>query len=266
MVKFWPRDFRGPGDRDLHTLSGAYALNALDDDERDRFERHLRGCRACEAEVRDFTATATVLGLAWAAEPPPGLKERVMTATALTRQFPPEVANPPTAKRRPPAPHPSARRSSLVPRLGLAVGAAGLAATAVVSVVAVRTQDRLNSVQAHAAAVTAVLSAPDARIASASTTAGGTATVVVSAARREIVFTSSGLRPLPSSEVYELWFLGPGTPRRAGLVPAASRKNGGSTAPVLASGLAPGDKIGVTVEPAGGTNAPTTPPIVVLAQ
>lgn len=260
MVRFWPRDSPGPGDRDLHTLSGVYALNALDDDERDRFERHLRDCGVCEAEVRGFIATATVLSLASVAEPPPGLKERVMRATAVTRRFPPEVANP---KRRPPARLPSARRSSLVPRLGLAVGTAGLAATAVMSVVAVRTGDQLNSVQAHAAAITAVLSAPDARIVSAPTTAGGRATVVASAARREMVFTSSGLRPLPSSEVYELWFLSPGAPRRAGLVPAAS---GGNTAPVLASGLAPGDKIGVTVEPAGGTNVPTTPSIVVLAQ
>jgi hypothetical protein len=33
---------------------------------------------------------------------------------------------------------------------------------------------------------------------------------------------------------------------------------------VLASGLSSGDAIGVTVEPAGGTAAPTTTPIVVL--
>jgi anti-sigma-K factor RskA len=34
--------------------------------------------------------------------------------------------------------------------------------------------------------------------------------------------------------------------------------------PVLASGLLAGDKIGVTVEPAGGTAQPTTSPIVVI--
>jgi hypothetical protein len=33
---------------------------------------------------------------------------------------------------------------------------------------------------------------------------------------------------------------------------------------VLASGLTVGDKVGVTVEPAGGSSSPTTTPIVVL--
>ncbi|MFY9847639.1 MAG: anti-sigma factor, partial [Trebonia sp.] len=95
------------------------------------------------------------------------------------------------------------------------------------------------------------------------TTAGGTATVVASHLAGKIVFTSSGLRVLPSSQVYELWFLGPGKARGAGLVPPAGVT--GSTAPVLASGLETGDSVGVTVEPAGGTTAPTTTPIVVLA-
>ncbi|MBO0819580.1 MAG: anti-sigma factor [Nocardiopsaceae bacterium] len=254
--------FRGPGDHDPHALAGVYALNALDESERDRFERHLRGCRACEAEVRGFTATATALGLASAVEPPARLRERVMAAAAVTRQFPPETANQETAPRRRPVPG-SWLGAWLVPRLGLTAGAVGLAVAAVASVVAVGARDQLNSVQAHAAVITAVLSAPDARIASASTAAGGTATVVVSASKRELVFTSAGLAPLPSSKVYELWFLGPGAPRRAGLVPASS---GGSTPPVLASGLSPEDKIGVTVEPAGGTAVPTTTPIVILTQ
>jgi anti-sigma-K factor RskA len=77
-----------------------------------------------------------------------------------------------------------------------------------------------------------------------------------------MVFTSSGLASLPPQKVYELWFLGPGNARRAGLVPPAT---GDKTAPVLASGLQPGDKVGVTVEPAGGSGAPTTTPIVVMA-
>jgi anti-sigma-K factor RskA len=51
------------------------------------------------------------------------------------------------------------------------------------------------------------------------------------------------------------------TTRPAGLVPAAIS---GRTAPVLASGLAAGDKVGVTVEPAGGSGAPTTAPVVVV--
>ena len=36
---------------DIHALSGAYAIDALDDIERAQFERHLAECAECRAEV-----------------------------------------------------------------------------------------------------------------------------------------------------------------------------------------------------------------------
>ena len=75
--------------RRVHELSGAYALDALDDAERERFERHLRRCPACAEDVRRMTSTATALAMAVAAEPPPGLKQRVLAAAAATPQLPP---------------------------------------------------------------------------------------------------------------------------------------------------------------------------------
>ena len=42
---------------DLHHLSGAYAVDALDDAERAAFEEHLRGCADCRAEVDQRTAS-----------------------------------------------------------------------------------------------------------------------------------------------------------------------------------------------------------------
>ena len=53
----------------LHDLADAYALDALDDSERVRFERHLRGCPACADEVRRHTEVVTALAMAVAAEP-----------------------------------------------------------------------------------------------------------------------------------------------------------------------------------------------------
>jgi anti-sigma-K factor RskA len=249
--------------RDAHALAGAYALDALDTAERERFERHLRGCRACQAEVRGFAATAASLARAASIEPPPGLKERVLAAAAVTRQLPPEVtvaaAGEPRRRHESTAP---ARRSPWVPRLALAVGGGGLVAAAVLGYVTVSTQDQLTTTQSQGQELAAVLTAPDARITSSPTSAGGTATVVASPSEGKMVFTSSGLQALPSSKVYQMWFVGPGSPRSAGLVPPAS--SNGSTAPVLASGLESGDKVAVTVEPAGGTSQPTTTPIVVL--
>ena len=189
--------------RRLHALAGAYALDALQAAERDRFEHHLRGCQSCVREVRSLAATAAALGMAAAATPPPRLRGRVLDAVAA-----------------------------------------------------------LAAARAGDPAIAAVLSAPDARTTSAATSAGGTATVVASAREGKLVFTSSGLPVLSAQQVYELWLIGQGGARPAGLVPPAS---GESTAPVLASGLEAGDKVGVTVEPAGGTTSPTTAPIVVMA-
>ncbi|MDQ2877151.1 MAG: zf-HC2 domain-containing protein, partial [Actinomycetota bacterium] len=71
---------------DLHGLTGAYAVDALDAGERERFEQHLGRCSSCEHEVRGMQETATRLAVAVAAPPPAGLKAAVLTAAAQTRQ------------------------------------------------------------------------------------------------------------------------------------------------------------------------------------
>lgn len=49
--------------------------------------------------------------------------------------------------------------------------------------------------------------------------------------------------------------IGPGGVRPAGFV---------ATGSVLASGIGPADRIGITIEPAGGTSRPTTAPVVLM--
>ena len=88
------------GRHDLHGLSGLYALDALTGLELDQFEHHLHRCPPCENEVRGFRETSTRLALAAAASPPPGLRERVLTAASVTRQLPPEVGQAPPARPR----------------------------------------------------------------------------------------------------------------------------------------------------------------------
>lgn len=250
-MKFFP-DYLRPSRR-LHDLADAYALDALEDFDRERFERHMRGCPACADEVRQYTEVATALAMAMAAEPPPGLRDRVLAGTTVTRQLPPQLAQ---ARRRVPLP-----RSSWFPRLATGVAVAGVAAAVTLGVVQVSTQHRLDTVQRQNQAIAAVLAAPDAQLTSATASVGGTATVVLSFSEKKIVFTSSGLPALPSSEVYELWLMSPVAARPAGLLPAASN---GKTSPVIASGLQTDDKVGVTVEPAGGTSSPTTTPILAM--
>jgi anti-sigma-K factor RskA len=242
------------GRHDLHGLTGAYALDALTGLELDQFELHLHGCPPCENEARGFRETATTLALAVAASPPPGLRERVLTAASVTRQLPPEVHQAEPSRLRP-------ARSPWLPRMAAAVAAAAVAAAVALGVVQSSTQQQLDQVQAENRSVAAVLAAPDARLAAHRTTAGGVATVVASPSRHALVISTSGLPALGGGKVYELWFVSGRTARRAGLLPAPAA---GRTAPLLAAGLAAGDAVALTVEPAGGTSHPTTTPIVVV--
>jgi anti-sigma-K factor RskA len=250
--------------RDPHGLSGAYALDALENSERERFEQHLQRCEACRQEVRGMHDTATQLALAVARVPPPQLRGLVLDAAARTGQNLPVSDHRAASQPR----HARAQRRVRVPRrapvprlLGVAAAAAVVAVAVVLGFTEAATQGRLDRAQAQEQAVVAVLNAPDAKIVVGRVSGGGTATVVFSRASRKMIFTTAGLPPLPSSKVYELWVLAPGSARPAGLLPAPSD---GRTAPLLASGLASGDQAGVTVEPAGGTSKPTKPPIVAI--
>ena len=249
---------------DLHVLTGAYALNALDEGrEQARFVRHLRRCQACSGEVRGLREVATALAIAAAAEPPPQLRERVLAAVARTRQLPPEVAREGRLR---------AWLSRIpwlsvipwriwLPRLATVAAVVAVVAAIVLGITLSGTEQQLSSERARNQAIAAVLAAPDVRTLTGRVTTGGDTTVVLSAARRELVVSTAGLPALPSGKVYQLWLIGPPATRSAGLLPAAS---GGRAGPVLASGLAAGDILGMTVEPAGGTEQPTTTPILLL--
>jgi anti-sigma-K factor RskA len=93
-------------------------------------------------------------------------------------------------------------------------------------------------------------------------TTGGTVTAVMSQRQEEAVVTTAGLSALPDARVYQLWVMtASGGARSVGLLVITST---GTTTPVLAGGVQPGDKLGITVEPAGGTARPTTTPLVVM--
>ena len=239
---------------DLHTLTGVYVLDAVESAERDRFEHHLGRCKPCAGEVRGLAATATGLAMAAAMAPPPQLKRQVLAAATVTRQMPPAADRHRSRQ---------AHRLYWTPRLAAGMAAVFLAVAVVLGAAALlHTRRELDSARAQDQAIAAVLSAPDAQITTQATADGGTATVVVSRAEQKIIFTTAGLPPLPVSKVYELWLMGPPGTRRAGLL---SPPSAGKTAPLLASGLAARDKVGVTIEPAGGTNQPTTTPVLVMS-
>ena len=244
-------------DQELHTLVGAYAMDAISAPDRARFERHLAGCQECAQEIASLREATARLATATAVPPPPGLKERVLTAAAQTRQHAPEVSEAGFLASR-------ARPRWLPRRLTIAAAAAAAAvvvAAAVVfgvsngSISGQLSQDRATSQQ-----VAAVLTARDATMMTGTVRGGGTVTIVMSHARHALVFTAADLRPLPASRSYELWLVGPAGARPVTMLPSATM-----TGPVIASGLRPGDHLALTAEPAGGTARPTTPMMLDLA-
>jgi anti-sigma-K factor RskA len=243
---------------ELHLLTGSYALDALTDDEQADFEKHLARCPSCAEEVRGLRETAARLAMATAVTPPPQLRSRVLAAVPRTRQLPPPGRN--LLAR---AGDRTGLRRLPLARTGLATGILTLAAAvAFLLVTQFATIRQLRQAQAGNSAIAAVLAAPDARIESLPVTVGGTVTAVMSVREHEAVVTTAGVPSLPETRVYQLWIMtSSGAAKSAGLLTVTSS---GSTAPVLASGVLPVDRLGITVEPAGGTAQPTTTPVVIM--
>ncbi|MEV6397450.1 anti-sigma factor [Streptomyces sp. NPDC051907] len=235
---------------DLHAATGPYALNALSDKERRAFEKHLAGCEECRREVAELQGAAARLGQTVVVTPPPGLKDRVLHRVANTRQ-----ERRPLARGRTP---PSGRWN---PRLVLAASVAAVAALGAVAAWQSEEADTAWSdarqVEAHQADVADVLAAPDAELRTQPLVGGGAATVAVSHSQDAAVFIASGLPPLPSGQVYELWFGKDGDLRPAGLLTGDDAQQ----IRLLDGPVAGATAVGVTVEPAGGSPAPTSPPL-----
>jgi anti-sigma-K factor RskA len=101
-----------------------------------------------------------------------------------------------------------------------------------------------------------VLAAPDAQTVVGEGEKGGSARVIVSQSKRSAVFVGQQMPDVGRQHALQLWVLGDGEPRSVGLISAE--------APIVAHGLKSGVRLGVTVEPAGGSQKPTTNPIMQL--
>jgi anti-sigma-K factor RskA len=238
------------GDHDLHMLAGAYALDAVTDDERARFTGHLTGCALCRAEVGEFREAAARLGTAQAVRPRPELRDPVIRAAYNTGQVGPVITE--------------GRVSSKASRWRRAPVLLTAAAAAVAAAIGIGTHyaDMDNQRSAtRARTVAAVLSAPDAVLRMAHVRSGGMAVVVTSRREHMAVFFANGLRSLPGAKRYELWLMGPDGERPAGML-AVHRKD--MAGPALIKGMSEGDMVGLTVEPASGSLRPTSAPVVLV--
>jgi anti-sigma-K factor RskA len=256
----------------VHLLAAAYALDALDAEERADFEAHLPGCPDCTVEVAQFQATAASALGATAVEPPAAMRQAVLERIAVTEQVPPQPASAGRGARQggdDRAAQPASadvvqlesrrRRASTI----LAVAAGVLVVlVATLSVLLVQSRHDQQTQATNAAAVASVISAPDAQSVSGQIAGGGRGAVVMSASRGEAVFLAQGVAPPPNGHVYELWYLaGNGSAMPAGTF---SPNANGQVAQLMPARPASASQVGLTVEPGGGSSKPTTTPVLAV--
>lgn len=218
---------------DLHELTAAFALDALDADDRAAYEAHLASCERCREELAAFEEAAAQLAYGTPAPaPPPRLRARVLDAVradgGVVRGFRP-------------------RRRALY-----ALGAVAAAASAVAIGLGIWTARLAGELDAERSAL-AVLADADARILPLQGANGrlvvtktGTAALVV-----------AGLPTAPRGKTYEIWVIDDGEPSPAGLFDGGDDR----TVVRLSRPVPPDAQVAVTVERDGGADAPTSTPI-----
>jgi anti-sigma-K factor RskA len=226
---------------DIHHLTGAYALDAVDDIERARFEQHLAECEDCRLEVASLREAAGLLSETTAVTPPPALRESVLAGISQVRPLPPIVHRTPVVQRR---------------WFPLLVAAA---VVAILGVGAALWQPWAPSQDSSLTAAEQVLEAGDARSVAVDLGDAGSATVTRSESLGKAVITTDDMAPAPSGKVFELWLQVDGEMVPAGLMPP-----GEDTQMVLEGDATTATAVGITVEPEGGSDQPTTEPIALF--
>lgn len=216
-----------------------------------------------------FADVQAALGLAVPpVTPSAGLKASVMEAIARTPQVAPLAPVAPVAPVVADAPAGAAPGSAAAraearwfsrPALLVTAAAAavalffgGVAAAGVIAPGAPSSTDQL----------AAIVAAPDVSTVVSPVAGGATATLVSSESVGLSAMVFDGLEPLSDDERYALWYITDGVPTPAGLFAVDGE---GAVVQVLEGTFQAGTVVGVTVEPASGSPAPTTDPIVAIA-
>ena len=226
---------------EIHALAGAYAVDALDDLERARFEAHLAVCAECRAEVLSLQDATLLLSDLTSVAPPSAMRDQILADIKKVRPVPPVVAR--IDKHRP-------RRWTNLVAAAAVLGVVGAGGVAFLQL------DREDSSISQATAADRVLRAADVEHVNLSL-GRTTATVSRSVSEGRAVLVARSMAAAPKGKVYQLWFLKKGRMVSAGLMHGGEKES-----TVLLQGNAnDATGAGITVEPEGGSAAPTTAPI-----
>jgi anti-sigma-K factor RskA len=224
--------------RELQDLIPAHALHALETDDALLLEQHIETCDACRRELDEMRETTALLAFATApVEPPARLRAAILDA----------VAEPAPVNAKP-------QRTRLAFLRGAVAGTLAGAAIALVIGIALHSQlsDARSSRDAQAAVVANLLR-PGSQVAQLTGNVQGA--VVRNGSSGKLVLVDL---PHPASgRTYQAWLIGPDKKP----VPAGTF-TGGKAVVVGLAGNAGGSKtVAITVEPDGGSKAPTTQPV-----
>jgi anti-sigma-K factor RskA len=245
---------------EIQMSSGAYALNALNEAENAEFETAMADSEQLRAEVTELSDTAVELGLSVEpVDPPASLRDSILASVAQTPQLP--VVDPVETTRIETKAELKARSrwSSPLARLGAVAAAVAL----IVGLgFTVRAGVQAQNDMATATQINEIQAADDYQRAVVDVEGGGSATAVWSGSLQRAALIVDGWKDLPAGSTYELWYMdAAGTATPAGTFDV---NDDGSRSIVLAGAMDAGDTIGVTVEPAGGSDTPSDEVVLVV--
>lgn len=231
---------------EMHAMVGAYALDALDHREQMAFESHLASCPSCADELLGFRATAERLGAAVALSAPPRLRESVLAVAASTPQERRVVA--------------LRRGDRWRRRMPVLVAAASVLAVVSLFGVYLGEHNRFERDQVAQSQEAAVRAADDTSTASARVRGDTQVKVIASPSMNSAVVELHQVPPLEPGTSYQMWAVSDkGGARSLGVMSADE-----VTDPTIrvVKGINSADMVALTVEPEGGSQQPTSQPVI----
>lgn len=261
---------------EITELSGLYVLDALEAEESAAVRAHLDGCTSPHAEFAELGGiVVSMADLFEPADAPVDLKSRVMAAIAAEAATAPAIA--PVARSISASPRTQAEADARLweppvserPVRRTSILSWGMAATAVLLIAVlgawnVVLQSRAGDLEQRAQLIAQAIAAstdPDAEVAVLRGTgaAQGATGFAAFPANSDGYIVLVDLPPAPVGQTYQAWYLVDGQATSAGLMTV------GSDGYAVLSGVdtrEDAQRIALTIEPAGGVEAPSAAPVV----
>ncbi|KZF17721.1 anti-sigma factor [Rhodococcus sp. EPR-134] len=241
-------------DEELIDYAYAYAIDALDLDERREVDRRLAASDSAthaefDAQVRLTAETMAAMTVVDAVEPPPSLRRSVLASIAEQTAAP----NAPVSL--------AERRNRRRPWT-MALAAAAAVAILVGGIGIGRT---LSDDTPPQNAASEIMAAPDVHATTRDIPGGGSATTLFSPSEDAAVLVMNDVTPPSPDTVYQMWLV-PGDTDDTTMIPMGTMAPGDvkPTTQVVLDGIGPNTKLAFTVEPPGGSQQPTSEPFATI--